>query len=176
MDGTVRSVQLRHAGAGFREDVHDGNIGLEGTRVQSAHLHISENGTGHQEGCRARPVRLNGKICRLIMLAALDAEIHARAQAPVLRFQEIVAAFHLGAYPDAEFLEHIHCYEQVRNAARLVDVEDRFFLQERQGSQEAAHQLRAAFAGDIGPAGQQRSRHLERQVAVCFTGCIPLRI
>ena len=176
MNGTVFSVQLRHAGTGFRENIHDGNIGLQGTGVQTRHLHIAKDGTGHQEGRGAGPVRLDGKIRRPVTLAAPDAEIHARAQAPVLRFKEGFVALHFRTNVDAEFLQDIYGYKQVRDAARLMDIEDRFFLQERQGCQQATHQLGATFAGDIGPPREERSRHLERQVAIRLAGCIALRV
>ena len=163
-------VGLGHAGAGLHEDIQDGKVGLEAPGVQPGDFHLAENGAGGEEGSGTGPVGLDGEGGRLVALAAPDPEIHARAQAPVLRFQEIFPAFHLGTDPDAEFLQHVHGNEQIRDTPGLMHVQGRFFRAERQGGEQAGKELGAAFSGNVGPSGDERTGNGERQVTVLFPG------
>ena len=141
MDGTAGAVQLGHAGAGFHEDVHDGNIGLKTLCIKTFYLNVPEDGSGHQERSGAGPVGLDGKIGRLVALASLNVEVDAGTKGPILRFQEVVTSFHLGTHADAELFQDIYRDKKVRNAARIVNIEGRFFLAEGQGSEQSRNEL-----------------------------------
>ena len=176
LDGAGRSVQLRHTGPGFHQDVQDGDIGLKALGIKPFHLNFAKDGPGHQEGCRTGPIGLDGKMGGLVTLSSAEEEVHTAAKAPVLRFQEGIVALHFRADGNAKLLEYVHRDEKVGDTARLMHIQGRFSFGQRQGCQEAAHQLRAAFSGDVGPSGDERAGHLQRQRAVRLAGAFPLRV
>ena len=73
MQGSV--LEFTHGGAGFHEDIHYGDVGLEGMGVKACNLNFAENCARNKEWSGAGPVSFNGKRCRLICLRALYPEI-----------------------------------------------------------------------------------------------------
>ena len=162
---TLRSVlDLREAGSGLHQNVHNRDVGLKGGRVKTDQFHIAEQGTGHKEIGGGAPVALDVESSRGIFLPALYLECDAGAEAPVLRLKKILAALHLAADLDAEAAKHVRRDEHIRDALGVVNMQGRVFRKERQGHQQTGDQLRAAFARDAGLAGKQRALDGERHV------------
>ena len=138
--------QLGEAGTGLHQYVHNGEVRLQRLGIQAGKFNSSEHGTGHEEICGRAPVTLNVHIRSLVGLASLDVESDGGTVAPVLGLGEFLPAFHIAPDFHAECLHHVHCNEEVRDAFRIVQLNDGVPFEKRQCHQQSGDDLGAADA------------------------------
>ena len=137
-------AHLGEARTGFHEDVHYGEVGLQGFGVQSGYLGLAEYGSRYQEVGRGAPIPFDIHVGSRVFLPAFYVEHDFRAVVPVLRFGEVLPAFHVTPDFHAESFEHIHRYEKIWDAFRLGKPHDRVFFQQRQCHEQSGDDLRTS--------------------------------
>ena len=125
----MRFIQLGEAGSGIHQDVHYGDVSLEGRGVKPRKLDLAEHRPCNQEIGSCAPVPLDVEGCGKIFLTTFDLECNPSAETPVLGLHEFLITLHLAADPDTEFLQHIHRYEHVGDALGIVDMDGRIALE-----------------------------------------------